>query len=215
MKKWVKQKIKVISYMKNYRIEIIKDSLIISIANLVNLFVFFGEFLIYKKFYQNIFTILDTILFVLVSLNLFYCLLAIIYNKLTKFKSLHSNHLVNLIINIFLLSLHTTLTKKNENLLYSIKFFIGDFIKYFIIFYISYKIYRFFFPIQNEEMGKNDLDNLTVNLQKIKEAETRAEARGEYNKCINIAKKMLLKNKSLDEIIEFTNLTKEEIEKVI
>ena len=37
---------------------------------------------------------------------------------------------------------------------------------------------------------------------------------GRYNQKIDIAKKMLLKNKNIEEIIDFTDLTKEEIEKL-
>ena len=44
----------------------------------------------------------------------------------------------------------------------------------------------------------------------------RAEGRveGKHNREIEIAKKMLLKNKNIEEIIDFTDLTKEEIEKL-
>lgn len=38
--------------------------------------------------------------------------------------------------------------------------------------------------------------------------------KGEYNKAIEIAKKMLLKNKPIEEIMEFTELTIEEINKI-
>ena len=37
---------------------------------------------------------------------------------------------------------------------------------------------------------------------------------GKHNREIEIAKKMLLKNKNIEEIIDFTDLTKEEIEKL-
>ena len=37
---------------------------------------------------------------------------------------------------------------------------------------------------------------------------------GRYNQKIEIAKKMLLKNKNIEEIIDFTDLTKEVIEKL-
>ena len=43
-------------------------------------------------------------------------------------------------------------------------------------------------------------------------AEGRAE--GKHNREIEIAKKMLLKNKNIEEIIDFTDLTKEVIEKL-
>ena len=47
-------------------------------------------------------------------------------------------------------------------------------------------------------------------------AEGRVEGRveGKHNREIEIAKKMLLKNKNIEEIIDFTDLTKEEIEKL-
>ena len=44
--------------------------------------------------------------------------------------------------------------------------------------------------------------------------EARGEARGEEKKAIEMAKKMLAKGKSLDEITEFTDLSKEQIEKL-
>jgi len=53
----------------------------------------------------------------------------------------------------------------------------------------------------------NDRDELQA-------AEARGEARGEEKKAIAMAKKMLMKNKSIDEIVEFTDLTKEQIEKL-
>ena len=47
-------------------------------------------------------------------------------------------------------------------------------------------------------------------------AEGKAEGRaeGRYNQKIDFAKKMLLKNKNIEEIIDFTDLTREEIEKL-
>ena len=53
----------------------------------------------------------------------------------------------------------------------------------------------------------NDRDEL-------KFAEARGEARGKEEKAIEIAKKMLAKNRSIDEIIEFTELSLEQIEKL-
>ena len=44
--------------------------------------------------------------------------------------------------------------------------------------------------------------------------EARGEPRGKEDKAIEIAKKMLAKNRSIDEIIEFTELTLEKIEKL-
>ena len=48
----------------------------------------------------------------------------------------------------------------------------------------------------------------------VAEGEARGEARGIEKERIAMAKKMLLKNKSIDEIVEFTDLTKEQIEKL-
>ena len=42
----------------------------------------------------------------------------------------------------------------------------------------------------------------------------KGRAEGRYNQKIDFAKKMLLKNKNIEEIIDFTDLTKEEIEKL-
>jgi predicted transposase/invertase (TIGR01784 family) len=44
--------------------------------------------------------------------------------------------------------------------------------------------------------------------------EARGEAKGEEKKAIEIAKAMLTKNKPMEEIVEFTSLTVEEIEKL-
>ncbi|MCC8406162.1 MAG: hypothetical protein LN560_00740 [Rickettsia endosymbiont of Sceptobius lativentris] len=67
-------------------------------------------------------------------------------------------------------------------------------------------------------MIKTEMDNLAVEEQKIMDAETKGEARGEAKgearQKISMAKKMLAKNRPLDEIMEFTDLTEEEIEKL-
>ncbi|EER21599.1 hypothetical protein REIS_0760 [Rickettsia endosymbiont of Ixodes scapularis] len=65
-----------------------------------------------------------------------------------------------------------------------------------------------------EKMIKTEMDNLAVEGQKIMDAEAKGEARGEARQKISIAKKMLAKNKSLDEIIDFTGLTEKEIEQL-
>ncbi|MCC8398607.1 MAG: Rpn family recombination-promoting nuclease/putative transposase [Rickettsia endosymbiont of Labidopullus appendiculatus] len=65
-----------------------------------------------------------------------------------------------------------------------------------------------------EEITKARLDNLAVEQQKIENAEARGEARGKTEEKIATAKKMLAKRKPIDEIIEFTGLTLEEIEKL-
>ncbi|KJV80982.1 putative permease [Rickettsia hoogstraalii str. RCCE3] len=69
-----------------------------------------------------------------------------------------------------------------------------------------------------EKMVKTEMDNLAVEEQKIMDAEAKGEARGEAKgearQKISMAKKMLAKNRPLDEIIEFTDLTEEEIEKL-
>ena len=46
------------------------------------------------------------------------------------------------------------------------------------------------------------------------EGRTEGRAEGRYNQKIDFAKKMLLKNKNIEEIIDFTDLTREEIEKL-
>ena len=48
----------------------------------------------------------------------------------------------------------------------------------------------------------------------IQEGIQKGRAEGKHNREIEIAKKMLLKNKNIEEIIDFTDLTKEEIEKL-
>ncbi len=48
----------------------------------------------------------------------------------------------------------------------------------------------------------------------IQKGRVEGRAEGRYNQKIEIAKKMLLKNKNIEEIIDFTDLTKEEIEKL-
>nr|WP_232202664.1 hypothetical protein [Rickettsia montanensis] len=53
-----------------------------------------------------------------------------------------------------------------------------------------------------EKMIKTEMDNLAVEEQKIMDA----EAKGEARQKISIAKKMLVKNKPLDKIIDFTGL---------
>ena len=61
----------------------------------------------------------------------------------------------------------------------------------------------------------NDRDELqAAEARGKKEGVAEGEARGEEKKAIAMAKKMLLKNKSIDEIVEFTDLTKEQIEKL-
>jgi predicted transposase/invertase (TIGR01784 family) len=89
-----------------------------------------------------------------------------------------------------------------------------------------------------EKLVKTELDNLAVEQQKIEDAEARGEAKGkaegkaegieigiEQEKAknearlkeekITLAKKMLEKNKRLDEIMDFTGLAEEEIEKLM
>ncbi|MFP3011516.1 MAG: Rpn family recombination-promoting nuclease/putative transposase [Rickettsia sp.] len=69
-----------------------------------------------------------------------------------------------------------------------------------------------------EKMIKTEMDNLAVEEQKIMDAKAKGEARGETKgearQKISMAKKMLAKNRPLDEIMEFTDLTEEEIEKL-
>ncbi|WP_341748508.1 Rpn family recombination-promoting nuclease/putative transposase [Candidatus Tisiphia endosymbiont of Sialis lutaria] len=69
-----------------------------------------------------------------------------------------------------------------------------------------------------EEITKARLDNLAVEQQKIEDAEARGKAEGKAEgikeNAIVMAKKMLAKRKPIDEIIEFTGLTLEEIEKL-
>jgi len=50
--------------------------------------------------------------------------------------------------------------------------------------------------------------------QQVVEAGVKGEARGKAERNIEVAKKMLTKGKSIEEIIEFTDLTKEQIEKL-
>jgi len=62
-----------------------------------------------------------------------------------------------------------------------------------------------------DKITKTELDNLAVEQQKLEDAEARGTAIGEARGKAEIAKKMLDKNRSLEEIIELTGLTKEEI----
>ena len=50
--------------------------------------------------------------------------------------------------------------------------------------------------------------------QEIREAEARAEARGENKKAVAIAKKMLHKGSDVESIIELTELTLEQIQAI-
>ena len=65
---------------------------------------------------------------------------------------------------------------------------------------------------ENEE--KDWKDRQAEIKAEIKDAKEEGRAEGIYNQKIEIAKKMLLKNKNIEEIIDFTDLTKEEIEKL-
>ena len=57
--------------------------------------------------------------------------------------------------------------------------------------------------------------NQRISNQKFEEkGEARGKVLGERNKQIEIAKKMLNKNKPIEEIMEFTGLTEEEINKL-
>ena len=69
---------------------------------------------------------------------------------------------------------------------------------------------------ENEEKAWKDRQAEIKYAKEEGKAEGRAEGRAEgiYNQKIEIAKKMLLKNKNIEEIIDFTDLTKEEIEKL-
>jgi predicted transposase/invertase (TIGR01784 family) len=62
-----------------------------------------------------------------------------------------------------------------------------------------------------EHSVKVELDNLVVEQQKLEDAKAEGEARGKIEGKIAIAKKMLLKGSSLDEVIEMTGLREEEI----
>jgi predicted transposase/invertase (TIGR01784 family) len=62
-----------------------------------------------------------------------------------------------------------------------------------------------------EHSIKVELDNIAVEQQKLEDAKAEGEARGEARGKIAIAKKMLLKGNSLDEVIEMTGLSEEEI----
>ena len=58
-------------------------------------------------------------------------------------------------------------------------------------------------------------DPMTVLREVEKKGEKRGEKRGEKNNAKKTAKKMLAKNKPLDEIMEFTELTAAEIAKIV
>jgi hypothetical protein len=62
-----------------------------------------------------------------------------------------------------------------------------------------------------DQLTKINWDNLAVEQQKIEDAEVRGERRRE----IAIVKKMLLKQRPMEEIMETTDLSREEIEKII
>ncbi|WP_458692631.1 hypothetical protein [Rickettsia australis] len=64
-------------------------------------------------------------------------------------------------------------------------------------------------------MVKTEMDNLTVEEQKIMDALlAKGEAIGKAREKVTMAKKILAKNRPLDEIMEFTDLTEEEIKKL-
>ncbi|XVN40598.1 MAG: hypothetical protein RCO49_07370 [Rickettsia endosymbiont of Argas persicus] len=61
-----------------------------------------------------------------------------------------------------------------------------------------------------EKMVKTEMDNLAVEEQKIMDALAKGEARGEAK----LIQRMIKQGKTIGEIIDFTGLTKEEIEKL-
>ncbi|MBR2289412.1 MAG: PD-(D/E)XK nuclease family transposase [Clostridia bacterium] len=63
-------------------------------------------------------------------------------------------------------------------------------------------------------MTDKDVRNAMLDMALQKDKENLIYEYGEKQKAVEIAKKMKEKNKSLDEIVEFTGLTKEEIEKL-
>jgi hypothetical protein len=72
--------------------------------------------------------------------------------------------------------------------------------------------------IVDEVMNDEDVYN-ALTIRELDEYDRRsalsyAEEKGERKKQIEMAKKMLNKNKPIEEIIEFTELTKEEIENI-
>lgn len=62
-----------------------------------------------------------------------------------------------------------------------------------------------------ERITKADLDNLAVEQQKIEDAEARGEAKGKAERDIEIATKMLSKGNNIEEIIDLTGLSEQEI----
>ena len=68
---------------------------------------------------------------------------------------------------------------------------------------------------EEREFYEDHLKWLRIEANTLKKAEERGEARGKAEEKIAIAKLMLKKNKPLEEILEFTGLTRREIEKLI
>jgi len=58
------------------------------------------------------------------------------------------------------------------------------------------------------------MENLAVEGQRLEDAEARGRVEGREEEKLAMAKKMLAKGKDLEEIIEFTELSKEEIVKL-
>ena len=68
---------------------------------------------------------------------------------------------------------------------------------------------------ENEKAWKDRQAELDYAMDEgIQKGIQKGRAEGKHNREIEIAKKMLLKNKNIEEIIDFTDLTKEEIEKL-
>ncbi len=68
--------------------------------------------------------------------------------------------------------------------------------------------------VMNDEEVYNALTIRELDEYDRRSALSYAEEKGERKKQIEMAKKMLNKNKPIEEIIEFTELTKEEIENI-
>ena len=68
---------------------------------------------------------------------------------------------------------------------------------------------------ENEKAWKDRQAELDYAMDEgIQKGIQKGRVEGKHNREIEIAKKMLLKNKNIEEIIDFTDLTKEEIEKL-